>query len=329
MKAPIVSSSVKTPEDKASPSETAVPLGKTKPKSSPVEKESKGKTVKKEEKEKKKALSEEQTTSKPRMKSPSVESKKTTPEKIKESPETKQTKKASAGVSTKRSPSSSPTATSKSMKSPKSPPATTTKKGKETAVSPKEPSKDKKEERKEDKKKVDKKKHEKKEDKKEELTTPDTKLKPKVKVTIGKTLDIKFVLSLLHTHTLSFSLPLYQLKEVSTPVTQPPEKVTASQVVVTSAPHQEKEAEVGEVEMEESPVRITKSVKRTPFNRSVCRVYRRDILLTEILFAHSCLGSRKRKAEEEGPSVESTDTEEEIPSSAQTSAVPSPSPSLW
>ena len=40
------------------------------------------------------------------------------------------------------------------------------------------------------------------------------------------------------------------------------------------------------------------------------------------------IGSRKRKAEEDGPSVESTDTEEEIPSSAQTSAVPSPSPSL-
>lgn len=39
-------------------------------------------------------------------------------------------------------------------------------------------------------------------------------------------------------------------------------------------------------------------------------------------------GPRKRKAEDDGPSVESTDTEEDAASSAQTSAVPSPSPSL-
>ena len=47
-----------------------------------------------------------------------------------------------------------------------------------------------------------------------------------------------------------------------------------------------------------------------------------------LLNGYVCSGSRKRRAEEDGPSVESTDTEEDFLSSAQTSAVPSPSPSL-
>lgn len=51
-----------------------------------------------------------------------------------------------------------------------------------------------------------------------------------------------------------------------------------------------------------------------------------DKLYVCVLTGHP--GSRKRKAEDEGPSVESTDTEEEITSSAHTSAVPSPSPSF-
>lgn len=47
-------------------------------------------------------------------------------------------------------------------------------------------------------------------------------------------------------------------------MTQPQDKAAASPAMATAAPTQEKEAEAGEGEMEETPVKITaKSVKRT------------------------------------------------------------------
>ena len=127
------------------------------------------------------------------------------------------------------------------------------------------------------------------------------------------------------------------MKEEGSPdVSQPPqdkEKPTALMSVAADSPATpvtpsgQKEAEQEEGgEMEETPVRAARTSRKTPQrsrgNKSSCTI----CLMIVICFIRA--GSRKRKAEEDGPSVESTDTEEEVPSSAQTSAVPSPSPSL-
>ena len=119
-------------------------------------------------------------------------------------------------------------------------------------------------------------------------------------------------------------------------VSQPPqekEKPAVSVSVMADSPAtpatpssgDQKEAEQEERgEVEETPVRIARTARKTP-QRS--RHRKTTAIIKQVLFIYHS-GSRKRKAEDDGPSVESTDTEEEVPSSAQTSAVPSPSPSL-
>ena len=125
-------------------------------------------------------------------------------------------------------------------------------------------------------------------------------------------------------------LPL-QVKEVSTPVAQTPDKErdsAASPAIVVSTPGRENEGEPSEMETEETPIKITRTTKKTP-QRSACATEKMvSEFRSRFLSPSACAEMRKRKAEDEGHSVESTDTEEDILSSAQTSAVPSPSPSL-
>jgi hypothetical protein len=124
--------------------------------------------------------------------------------------------------------------------------------------------------------------------------------------------------------------------DVSQPPSQEKEKPVASVSVIADSPATpatpisgEKEAEPEDGgEMEETPVRAARTARKTP-QRSRGRGENSGYFFNfdYCLFIFH-LGSRKRKLDEDGPSVESTDTEEEIPSSAQTSAVPSPSPSF-
>ena len=60
---------------------------------------------------------------------------------------------------------------------------------------------------------------------------------------------------------------------MSTPVAQTPDKerdVAASPAIVVSTPGQEKEGEPSEIETDETPIKVTRTMKKTP-QRSACK----------------------------------------------------------